>query len=325
VSWQQATLVVSADQVEAVSAMLEGFLAQAVTTENAGLDEFYEVAFPGTPDWQHVRVTGLFDQAINLDPIIEFISKQVSSENGAEIPVSVDRLIDQDWERVWLNAFKPIKVGTNLWVTPSWCDPVEPSARNINLDPGLAFGTGTHATTQLCLRWLADQDLREQRVLDYGSGTGILAIAAIMSGAAHADAVDIDPLAVNACKENAARNNCAHKLNAYLPSELERLNIEPQSYNLVIANILASVVIELKDTLLHNLVPGGTLLLTGLLATQVDQVADAYGESFDFVKCFDDEYLLNEDLRNEASDNKCYDSKWCLLIGNNPISNKPWS
>ena len=301
--WQQVILTVSADQVARVSAMLESFLAVAVTTENAGEDEFYEVAFPGTPDWQQVRVTGLFADEVELDPIIEFVSKQLSSENSPEIPISVQKLIDQDWERVWLSSYKPIKVGTNLWITPSWCDPVEPQARNIVLDPGLAFGTGTHATTQLCLRWLADQNLHEKRVLDYGSGTGILAIAALMSGAEHADAVDIDPLAITACEENAIRNNCASKLSAYLPSELEQQNLESQSYNLVIANILASVVIELRDTLLHNLQSGGKILLTGLLAEQVDQVVKAYGEKFDFTKYFDDQFS---------------DSEWCLLIGTKP-------
>ena len=311
--WQQATLTVDAAQVESVSAMLEGFLALAVTTENAGQDEFYEVAFPGIPDWQHVRVTGLFDEEVDLDPILEFINQQLSSEYGEEIPISVSKLIDQDWERVWLSSFKPIKVGTNLWITPSWCDPTDPSARNIRLDPGLAFGTGTHPTTQLCLRWLADQDLRDQRVLDYGSGSGILAIAALMSGAAHADAVDIDPLAVNACIENANRNNCGSKLKAYLPSELARQNTEPQSYNLVIANILASVVIELMDTLLHNLKSGGSLLLTGLLAEQVDQVANAYGEGFNFIRHFNDPVLDADDIEDKSLDNK-----WCLLIGNKP-------
>lgn len=295
-SWIQVTLVVDAGQVERLSDMLEGFLAQAITTENAGEDEFYEVAFPGTPDWQKVRVTALFNSEVDVNPIIEFVTTQFGVENNQELPVTITKLVDQDWERVWLASFKPIQVGTNLWVTPSWCEPVEPQARNIKLDPGLAFGTGTHATTHMCLRWLADQSLKKQRVLDYGSGSGILAIAALMGGAAHADAVDIDPLAVTACKENAAKNDFTGQLSAYLPSELQ--NTSPSAYDLVIANILAAVVIELRATLLHYLKPNGTLLLTGLLTTQADQVIAAYGQDFNFTQTRDDQ--------------------WCLLIGTKP-------
>jgi ribosomal protein L11 methyltransferase len=217
-SWIQATFVIDAADVDKLSDMLEGFLAQAITSENAGDDEFYEVAFPGTPDWQKVRVTALFNDTIELEPIINFVQAQFFGTN--EIPVEVTKLVDQDWERVWLASFKPIQVGTDLWVCPSWCDATEPSARNIILDPGLAFGTGTHATTNMCLHWLADQQLNGQRVLDYGSGSGILAIASIMSGAEFADAVDIDPLAVDACIKNAERNKVDSQMNACLPQQL---------------------------------------------------------------------------------------------------------
>lgn len=281
-SWLQATFVVDADQLDAVSDMLEAFLAQAVTSENAGEDEFYEVAFPGKPDWQKIRVTGLFNDSVDLGPVVDFIQSHLKTSRGSEIPVTINKLVDQDWERVWLESFAPIKVGNDLWVCPSWCEPTEPLARNITLDPGLAFGTGTHATTHMCLEWLADQTLSGQQVLDYGSGSGILAIAAILSGAHHADAVDIDPMAVQACNDNAQRNNCAERLNSYLPSEL--VTDPAQQYDLVIANILAEVIIELRDTLLHHLKPAGTLLLTGILASQAQRVIEAFGEEFDFVQ-----------------------------------------
>jgi len=194
--------------------------------------------------------------------------------------VSVAKLVDQDWERVWLSSFKPIEVGTNLWVVPSWCEPSSPNARNIILDPGLAFGTGTHDTTHMCLQWIAEQNLESQTVLDYGSGSGILAIAALLSGATHADAVDIDPLAVDACIENAKRNGVPDKMNSYLPPDLPTQN--QNSYDLVIANILAEVIIELREVLLGNLKPGGTLLLTGILASQAERVMAAFGEQFIF-------------------------------------------
>ena len=288
-TWKQVTFVVDAHQVEPLSAILETFLAAAVTTENAGEDEFFEVAFPGTPDWEKVQVTGLFDENIDLEPIINFVKNQLSQQLSTEIPVSIKKLVDQDWERVWLTSFKPIKVGTNLWVCPSWCEPSDPSARNITLDPGLAFGTGTHATTHMCLQWLSDQSLSEQRVLDYGSGSGILAIAALLSNAMHADAVDIDPLAVDACIENAKRNKVDNSMSAYLP---DALPASKNSYDLVIANILAEVIIELRDTLLNNLKPKGTLLMTGILSSQADKVMTAFGDRFSFDRIDQDQWCL---------------------------------
>ncbi|MFT6406598.1 MAG: ribosomal protein L11 methyltransferase [Arenicella sp.] len=287
-SWIQATFVVDATDVDKLSDMLEGFLAQAITSENAGEDEFYEVAFPGTPDWQKVRLTALFNDTVELEPIIDFVQTQFSSDT--EIPVDVAKLVDQDWERVWLASFKPIQVGSNLWVCPSWCEPTDPSARNIILDPGLAFGTGTHATTNMCLHWLAEQKLDGQRVLDFGSGSGILAIAAIMSGAEFAEAVDIDPLAVNACIENAARNKVASQMNACLPRQLP--DSPAATFDLVIANILAEVIIQLRDTLLLHLKPSGELLLTGILSTQADKVKAAFGDQFNFNQQDKDQWCL---------------------------------
>lgn len=277
------TFVVDAKQVDALSDLLEMFQVHAITSENAGNDEFYEVAFPGTPDWQKVAVTALFDGDTDLEPMIAFIHKQLNNE----IPTKIEQLVDQDWERVWLKSFKPIKVGTNLWVVPSWCKPTEASARNIILDPGLAFGTGTHATTNMCLSWLADQTLNDKSVLDYGSGSGILAIAALFSGASHADAVDIDPLSVDACNENAVRNNVAAKMSAFLPQDLP-----VKQYDLVIANILASVIIELRDTLLSHLATNGVLLLTGILNSQVESVRSAFGEKFNYNTTSKDHWCL---------------------------------
>lgn len=294
-SWLQVSFVVDAAQAEPVSGVLETFLAQAVTSENAGRDEYYEVAFPGTPDWQKVKLTALFDQGIDPQPIINFVQQHFDSAAGGEIPVTVARLQDQDWERVWLESFQPLEVGENLWVCPSWCEPVDAQARNIILDPGLAFGTGTHATTNLCLQWLARQQLDCAKVLDYGAGSGILAIASLLCGAAHADAVDIDPMAIQASLENAQRNGVANKLDAYLPTQVPQ-----RKYDLVIANILADVIVELRDTLLLHLDSEGTLLLTGILSTQATRVRQAFSE-----------------IEFEQFDQ----DSWCMLIGSNPKQN----
>ncbi|RBP53643.1 50S ribosomal protein L11 methyltransferase [Arenicella xantha] len=289
-SWIQLIFVVDVNKVEPLSDALEAFMAQAITTENAGADEYYEVAFPGNPTWKKVQLTALFDDAIDVAPIVEFVQKQFADSAQTEIPVQIEKLVDQDWERVWLSSFKPIEVGSNLWICPSWCEPTDPNARNITLDPGLAFGTGTHATTHMCLRWLADQSLEGQRVLDYGSGTGILAIAALLSGASHADAVDIDPLAVAACDENAQRNGVTDQISSLLPEQLEP---EPaHRYPLVIANILAEVILDLRETLLAHLQPNGTLLLTGILASQADRVIAAFGEKMSYTTHQQDQWCL---------------------------------
>lgn len=285
ITWSQACFVVDADQVDPLTTILETFLAQAITTENAGEDEFYEIAFPGKPDWRKVRLTALFDQSIDLNPIIGFVNNHFT---GQEIPVTVNQLKDQDWERVWLESFEPIKVGKDLWVCPSWCEPTQPNARNIILDPGLAFGTGTHPTTHLCLDWLSRQDLSDKTVLDYGSGSGILAIAALLSNASQATAVDIDPLAVTASLDNAQRNQVAPRLNACLPNQLEKNT----KFDLVIANILADVIIELAPLLVEHMTNNGQILLTGILESQAEQVKNAFNKQLQFIEFQQEQWVL---------------------------------
>ena len=288
-NWLQISFVVNAGQVEKLSGLLETFLAQAITTENAGADECYEVAFPKTPSWEKVKVTALFGESAPAQDIVDFVITQFKGDESTEIPVSIEAVKDQDWERVWLQSFSPIQVGDQLWVCPSWQKPVDPKARNIILDPGLAFGTGTHATTAMCLNWISTHNLSQQTVLDYGSGSGILAIATLLCGAKEADAVDIDPLAVQACKENGIRNGLDSKLGCYLNT-----NHPDRQYDLVIANILADVIVELKDTLLLHLEHRGKLLLTGILETQADKVIAAYSR-----QCRDFEVIKQD--------------QWCLI------------
>ena len=287
-------MVVDAEVVDPLSDLFESFLAQAVTTENAGEDEFYEVAFPGTPSWQKVRVTALFKQGVAIQDIAEFAQSRLHHWGQAEVPFQVSELQDQQWERVWLSHFEPLDVGANMWIVPSWLEPPVETARNICIDPGLAFGTGTHATTLMCLSWLAEQDLRGQKVMDYGSGTGILAIAALAAGAISAEAIDIDPLAVAACNENAQRNQhliqgIEQRLNSALPGDAPQ---PTNQYGLVIANILAEVIIDLSQLLKNYCQPNGVLLLTGILDEQADRVIDQFKEEFDFQVQHKDHWVL---------------------------------
>ena len=287
-NWQRLRFQVSKGQADTLCAVLETCLAQAVTTENAGEDAFYEVAFPGVPDWEQVYVTGLFSTAVKLDEVYQLVEQVVPGDQPLVAEISI--LKDQDWERVWLSHFKPIKVGKDLWVVPKWLDPVDSSACNIALDPGLAFGTGTHKTTALCLDWLSRAKVNDCSVIDYGCGSGILAIAALLLGAKAAIAIDIDPMAVNASIENAESNGVFDRLQVCLPNEVDT----SQAADIVIVNILADVIVKLAPTLVKMLKLDSKLLLTGILAEQRARVISAFPE-------------CRFDTKSAG--------QWCLLVG----------
>jgi ribosomal protein L11 methyltransferase len=287
-NWQKLRFQVDAKQSDTLCNVLEAFLAASITVENAGEDEFYEVAFPRTPDWETVFVSALFNEEVDASAVVDFIQNSIFSEQ--EVPVTLEKLVDQDWQQVWLDSFSPFQVGDQLWIVPSWHDPVDESARNLVLDPGLAFGTGTHPTTNMCLNWISENNMAGRDVLDYGCGSGILAIATLLCGANKAIGIDVDPLAVEACRDNAIKNHVSNKLDAYLPKEAPNDN-----YDLVIANILANVLIEFSAHLTQTTKIGGTILLTGILAQQVEKVKQAFETNFVFSETRSDH--------------------WCLLIG----------
>ena len=193
--------------------------------------------------------------------------------DGAAAIITSAELEEQDWVRIWLRDWKPLKFGGRLWVSPrAKLDEVrDPGAVIVALDPGLAFGTGTHPSTALCLEWLAGAALAGKHVLDYGCGSGLLAIAALKLGAARADAVDIDPQALVATRENAQVNGVADRLNAHLAADYRS-----GPHEVVVANILARPLIELAPRLCESLVPGGAIVLAGVLETQADEVATAF-------------------------------------------------
>jgi len=188
-----------------------------------------------------------------------------------------ETLDDQVWERAWMDDFAPMRFGERLWIVPSWSASPDPQAVNLKLDPGLAFGTGTHETTALCLEWLDRADLTGKAVLDFGCGSGVLAIAALLLGAGNATGTDIDPQALTASEDNARNNGVADALRLYLPENL------PADYrcDVLVANILAGPLVELAGQLASYCRPGGSLALSGILAEQAESVRNAYAPWFD--------------------------------------------
>lgn len=247
--------------------------AHAVTFADAGDDPVLEPAPGATPLWPRTRATGLFDAAADVAPAVTALRDILP--DGAQAIVTTAMLDEQDWVRLWLRDWHPLKFGTRLWVSPraKLGEIRERNAVVVALDPGLAFGTGTHPSTALCLDWLADSDLAGATLLDFGCGSGLLAIAALKLGAARATAVDIDPQALLATRENARANGVAARL-AVAPAA----EYVPRPHDVVLANILAQPLIALAATLAASVAPGGRLVLAGLLASHADEVRAAYGE-----------------------------------------------
>ena len=190
----------------------------------------------------------------------------------ADFAYKVEQLEDKDWEREWMDNFHPMQFGERLWICPSWRDVPDPTAVNVLLDPGLAFGTGTHATTALCLEWLESIDLTGKTVIDFGCGSGILAIAAIKLGAEKVVGIDIDPQALVASKDNAERNGVVDQLEVYMPQD------QPEGLiaDVVVANILAAPLRELSGIIKGLVKPNGQLAMSGVLDTQAEDVANYY-------------------------------------------------
>ena len=277
--WLSATTTVARDLAEPFSdALLEaGALSVDVSDADAGTASerpiFDERGGAPAPGWERARVSALFA----LDAAIPQALEQAFAFAGVDAATAyeVSRVDDEDWVRRTQAQFTPQQVAPRLWIVPSWHAPPEPAAINVVLDPGLAFGTGTHPTTRLCLRWLAERIKGGESVIDFGCGSGILAIAAMKLGAVNASGVDIDPQAVLAARENAARN----RVGASFVSAAEDL---PGPAQIVLANILAQPLIVLAPLLAGLTVGGGRIALSGILATQAQEVRDAYAAWYDF-------------------------------------------
>lgn len=270
-SWLQFSFDVTATQADAVSDVLEALGAEAVSLQSAGDDNIFDQTGDTPSLWRHTVLNALFP----ADTDAEWLLAAVADGLGPLPPHHVERIADQDWNRAWMDRFEPLRFGNRLWVVPSWLQPPAPDAVNIILDPGMAFGTGTHATTALCLRWLDGAELAGTTVIDYGCGSGILAIAAARLGASLVHAVDIDPECLNVSRENAERNGVAPQLRI---GAAEALDCPPA--DVLLANILAGPLVALAPRLSGLVRPGGHIVLSGLLAAQVDPCLAAYAPSF---------------------------------------------
>ncbi|MGM0480375.1 MAG: 50S ribosomal protein L11 methyltransferase [Pseudomonadota bacterium] len=273
--WIQLTLSSSEQHAPQVGDLLMDNGALAITYRDGADTPIFEPPLGEVLFWHHTLVTGLFDADTELRPVIDGLEQ--SALLKSPLQYKVDALEDKDWEREWMDNFQPICFGQRLWVCPSWRDIPQPDAVNILLDPGMAFGTGTHPTTAMCLRWLDSNPPQGHKVVDFGCGSGILGIAALKLGAQHAIGIDIDQQALIATKDNALRNQVADGFEVYLPGQAPETKAD-----LVIANVLAGPLKELAEVILSYVAEGGQLVLSGILAHQAEQVMQAYQPSISF-------------------------------------------
>jgi len=290
--WVQISVEVDGDQAGVVSEAFNTLGALSVTVQDAGDEPLLEPAPGETPLWSNTRIIALFDAAQDAAEL----KRQLQSVLDVPVPeLFSEPLADRDWSNTWRDTFGAMQFGECLWVCPVGELPPDPDAIVVHMDPGMAFGTGTHATTAMCLRWLDAHPPVNQSVIDYGCGSGILAMAAYKLGAVNVTAVDIDPQALQATRENARRNDCAIDV---LPPE----KLGKRSVDLVVANILANPLIELAEDMARRVHAGGRLVLTGILAEQAEAVMAAYVGWYVFVApvgC--EEWVLLEGVRQLAN------------------------
>ncbi|MCB1730882.1 MAG: 50S ribosomal protein L11 methyltransferase [Halieaceae bacterium] len=273
-TWLQLRLDTQPGEIESLEERMLATGAVAVTMEDNADQPVLEPGVGETPLWGQVRLTGLYPADTDMDQVLTAFPPQQLRQANQRVEI----LEDKDWEREWMQHYRPMPFGKRLWVCPSWLQPPDPGAINLLLDPGLAFGTGTHPTTALCLAQLDSMDLDGCDIVDYGCGSGILAVAALRLGAAFALAVDNDPQALMATRDNAGRNGiAAASMEVVLPDAVDHHAWSGRA-SLVIANILAGPLMELADTLSAFLQPGGTLLLSGLLDNQAAALCEHYAK-----------------------------------------------
>jgi ribosomal protein L11 methyltransferase len=266
-TWLQVSLETRAERAPGAEDALLGLGAAAVTLEDNADQPLFAQAEPSEQLWRETRVSGLFPADTDIEALRAALPEDLGGSLLAEI------LEDKDWEREWMQHYEPRQYADNLWLCPSWQSAPDPDAVTVMLDPGLAFGTGTHPTTALCLTELAQLVPAGSDVVDFGCGSGVLGVAALLLGAGHVLATDTDPQALSATWANAERNDIEQgRIRVCHPDELQG----DEKADLVVANILAGPLRVLAPTLCAMLRPGGHLLLSGILAEQADELRDAY-------------------------------------------------
>jgi ribosomal protein L11 methyltransferase len=286
--WLQISLETERDKVEAISEAFESLGALSVTVLDAGDESLLEPAPGETPLWSAARLNALFDGSTDVTAIEKQLKDLLPA---ATTGFHSEILEDRDWSSTWRDNFGAMCFGRRLWVCAVGDQPEENDAVVVHMDPGMAFGTGTHATTAMCLEWLDTHPPQDMSVIDYGCGSGILAISACLLGAKKVTAVDIDQQALQATQENARRNGC--DIGIFNPEILAQGAVD-----LVLANILANPLIELAADLSRRVHKDGKLVMTGILAEQAEVVMAAYMDWFVFAEpLYGDEWVLLEGLR----------------------------
>ena len=275
--WNQISFEVNKLEADLASEVLMGLGSISITYSDAQDNAIFEPPMGETPFWEFMQIIALFQSEVNTQLIIDSLSEICNIKVN-----DVIKLKDKIWEEECQKYFSSMQFGKKLWVCPSWESKhaIPNDAIIINMDPGLAFGTGTHQTTSLCLDFLDENPPISSDVIDFGCGTGILAIAAAKLGAKRVIAIDNDPQAVIASRENVANNNCSNVINSF--HSAEKINYE--HYDLLMANILANPLIELESLFSELLKPNGTILLSGILEKQVKKVVDCYSKNFNKIK-----------------------------------------
>lgn len=268
--WIQLRINTTNELAEQISEQLEESGAVSVTFQDTYDNPVFEPLPGETKLWGNTDVVGLYDAQTEINELKAIL-------NLDQYSYKIEQLEDKDWEREWMDNFHPMQFGKRLWICPSWRDVPDPNAVNVMLDPGLAFGTGTHPTTALCLTWLDGLDLNNKIVIDYGCGSGILAIAALKLGAKQVIGIDIDPQAIEASRDNAERNSVSNNLQLYLANDIPN-NLQA---DVIVANILAGPLKELEPNINKLVKPSGLLGLSGILASQAQSVCLAYQAHFE--------------------------------------------
>ena len=275
--WYQISFEVKKLEADLASEVLMGLGSISITYSDAHDDAIYEPPLGETPLWEFTRITALFKPEVSTKQIIDSLGKICNIKVDDTFKVQ-----DKIWEEECQKDFPSMQFGKNLWVCPSWESKhsIPSDAIVINMDPGLAFGTGTHETTSLCLEFLAENPPNSLDIIDFGCGTGILAIAAAKLGAKRVLAIDNDPQAVTASTENAEKNNCSDVIKTFHSDE----KIEYEKCDLLMANILAKPLVELQTLFSKIVKPNGAILLSGILEHQVENIIDCYSQNFNNFK-----------------------------------------